>query len=344
VSEERVNRGAVPRPCGEGSRTSASPQADRKPGNLLVLLDVFEDPAGGPNIVGERLALPDPVVFDVRSRARQAFPPQIAVRRTKRTRTSPILKQMPDQSEVQAKVDSWAETVRATVAEETRDRIIAKRKDKSLRVIQAALDFADQNIKGIGLQVNRAAASAGLPGIACRSGCAACCFVRVSVLPAEVFNLAAHVNETFTAEQRAVLIEKLRNYIESIAALPVEGRMRHQLACAFLGQDRCCTVYQARPLACRMHHSLSREACEDPNEPVPLIEDFINATVPVMEGIYDGTAMACTRPDELEFAPAMLIALEEPDAETRWLSGEEVFTNAVDLYLREYVANLLKGS
>jgi Fe-S-cluster containining protein len=117
--------------------------------------------------------------------------------------------------------------------------------------------------------------------------------------------------------------------------------MRHVLACPFLGEGQQCSIYGVRPLACRMHHSLSREACEDPNSPVPVIDDYVQATVPVMEGIYNGTQEAGAESEELEFAPAMVVALEQDDAESRWLAGEEVFTGAVDLYLRQYVANLM---
>ena len=91
-----------------------------------------------------------------------------------------------------------------------------------------------------------------------------------------------------------------------------------------------------------MHHSLSREACEDPVSPVPVVEDFVNATVPVMEGIFEGSAKAGTVPDELEYVPAMIVALEQEDAEERWLAGEQVFAGAVDLYLRDYVRRLLQ--
>ncbi|MFI5386615.1 MAG: YkgJ family cysteine cluster protein [Fimbriimonadales bacterium] len=237
--------------------------------------------------------------------------------------------------------ENWAVEVRETVASEVRDLIRARRNDASVNILESSLGFADHNIKGITHAVNSSAAQCGRPGIACRSGCAACCYVRVSVMPAEALNLARHVKERFTRQELYLLLDRIRSYVGSIAALPVEGRMRHVLACPFLSEQQQCTVYQARPLACRMHHSLSREACEDPESPVPVIEDYVNATVPVMEGIYEGSGMAGTRPDELEFAPAMLVALEQEDVEERWLAGEHVFTGAVDLYLRDYVAKLL---
>ena len=244
---------------------------------------------------------------------------------------------MPEPNEVTA----WAEEVRETVANETRDRIEMRRRGEAATVLGDTLAFADGNIKGISLTVNRATAKIGFNGIACQAGCAACCYVRVTALPPEVFNIARYVNEKFSADERASLLDRIRSYVDSIAALPVERRMRHVLACPFLSEEQSCTVYEARPLACRMHHSLSREACEDRDSPVPVIQDFIEATVPVMEGVYAGCALAGAEPGELEYIPAMQTVLEEEDAEARWLAGEDVFSGAVDLYLRDYVAKLL---
>ncbi|HTQ10030.1 MAG TPA: YkgJ family cysteine cluster protein [Fimbriimonadaceae bacterium] len=240
--------------------------------------------------------------------------------------------------------EAWAEEVRETVAKEVSGRIIRRRAGEPAEVIADSLAFADGNIKGIALMVNRAAAKFNLSGIACRSGCAACCYVRVSVLPPEALNIARHVKEKFAPDEQTALLARIHAYVESIAALPVEGRMRHVLACPFLSPQQSCTIYEVRPLACRMHHSLSREACEDRDSPVPVIEDFVEATVPVMEGIYNGCAAAGAKPGELEFAPAMETALTEEDAEARWLAGEDVFAGAIDLYLREYVAKLLNGA
>src|ERR1044072_1346297 len=168
-------------------------------------------------------------------------------------------------------VDAWSEDVRDTIAREVRDNLIKRRGGVELRVIQSALDFADGNIAGIFRSVEAAAGKVGIAGVACAAGCAACCHVRVYILPIEAFNLARHVNETFTPEQRAALLVRLQAYVDSIAALPVEGRMRHVLACPFLAESKQCSVYSARPLACRMHHSRSRAACEDEASPVPVI-------------------------------------------------------------------------
>ncbi|HWA82301.1 MAG TPA: YkgJ family cysteine cluster protein [Fimbriimonadaceae bacterium] len=238
------------------------------------------------------------------------------------------------------KIEAWADAVRATVAKEVREHVQAKR----VEFLDSTLAFANRNIADIARHVDASAASCGLSGIACGAGCAACCYVRVSILSAEAVNIARHVREAFTEEELARLLERIRAYADSIAALPVESRMRHVLACPFLGEGQRCTIYEARPLACRMHHSLSREACEDATSPVPVVEDFVHATVPVMEGIYNGCGEAGVQTEELEFIPAMQIALEQPDVEDRWLAGERVFEKAVDLYLRDYVARLMAES
>ena len=77
--------------------------------------------------------------------------------------------------------------------------------------------------------------------------------------------------------------------------------------------------------------------CEDPAAPIPVIGEYVNATIPVMEGVHRGCDEAETRSGELEFIPAVRIALEEDRVEERWLAGEDVFDGAVDLYLRDYV-------
>ncbi|HVT11732.1 MAG TPA: YkgJ family cysteine cluster protein [Fimbriimonadaceae bacterium] len=237
--------------------------------------------------------------------------------------------------------EAWGDTVRETVAKEVCGHIEAKQRGQRVDVLDSTLAFANRNIADIARLVDASAASCGKAGIACGAGCAACCYVRVSILSAEALNVARHVRERCTEEERARLLERIDAYVESIAALPVESRMRHVLACPFLGEDQRCTIYEARPLACRMHHSLSREACEDAASPVPVIEDFINATVPVMEGIYNGCGEAGVQTGELEFIPAMQIALEGPNIEERWLAGERVFEKAIDLYLRDYVMRLM---
>lgn len=245
------------------------------------------------------------------------------------------------ESDKERRIDAWGATVRQTVAKETRDHIEAKRGGGRINILDSTLTFANRNIADIARAVNASAAACGAAGIACRAGCAACCYVRVSVLSVEALNIGRHVRETYADAERAKLVAKIKSYVESIAALPVESRMRHVLACPFLGAQQQCTIYEVRPLACRMHHSLSREACEDATSPVPVIEDFVKATVPVMEGIFDGCGEAGTQSEELEFMPAVQIAIEQEDVEERWLAGEPVFEGAVDLYLRDYVRRLL---
>lgn len=225
--------------------------------------------------------------------------------------------------------DAWAEQVYEAVAGEVCEGL--KSRD-SQRALQPSLDFADHNIAGITQAVDRAAAQAGTAGIACRTGCAICCHFRVSALPIEVFNVARYVDARFSAEERSGLVEKLERYIEEEKDLPMRALYR----CPALGADDRCTVYAARPLVCRMHHSRSVEACAKLETPTPVMLEYAAATAPILQGIQDGAARAGTAPDEVEYVPGLLTALTEPDAESRWLDGEDVFAGNAVLFLDEY--------
>lgn len=241
-------------------------------------------------------------------------------------------------------LEAWSREVRETVAKEVAANLVKRRNGVPLRVLQTAHEFADHNIAGIARIVNAGAAKANTAGIACGAGCAACCHVRVTIMPIEAIEIGRHLVESLSLEEREVLLERLRRYIDTIAALPTHERLRYQLACPFLNSQNQCGIYSVRPLVCRMHHSLSRAACEDAESGIPVIEDFVEATIPVMEGVFDAATDAGMVPGELELAPAILLVLDEPGAEGLWLQGEDVFAGTVDLFLREYAESKLAQS
>lgn len=108
--------------------------------------------------------------------------------------------------------------------------------------------------------VGKAVEEAG--GAACRKGCAHCCHIPVLLTTAEADEIArfsgkarvshpAHGMKAFdifesSAPQR--LLEEART--------AAEARYTGQ-ACPFLRNDQTCGVYDVRPLACRLHFSLS---------------------------------------------------------------------------------------
>jgi len=173
---------------------------------------------------------------------------------------------------------------------------------------------------------------------ACDAGCAYCCHLRVSVLPIEVVRLRAYIDEKFDDEQRQTLISRLREYVATLASMPVMQRINAPLRCPLLDESNRCRAYEARPLACRIHNSVDAEACrknlDDESVAVPVIPAFEETLSPVLNGLNDGCFQAGLASRDLELAPALLLALTT-DAGERWIKGEDSFATAEDEEVRE---------
>jgi Fe-S-cluster containining protein len=75
----------------------------------------------------------------------------------------------------------------------------------------------------------------------CRSGCADCCHVRLSITGVEAAAIRAHVAAWPLARRRA-----LGDYPAGVRADPSD-------ACAALDGDGRCAIYEVRPIVCRSH-------------------------------------------------------------------------------------------
>lgn len=80
------------------------------------------------------------------------------------------------------------------------------------------------------------------PDAACAQGCSDCCHIRVEVTRWEAEQIA---------RERGLHMRAVRG---SADEQDVFGR-----SCGFLSEGRC-TIYEARPLACRLHHSIGPDA------------------------------------------------------------------------------------
>ncbi len=92
---------------------------------------------------------------------------------------------------------------------------------------------------------------------ACAAGCAHCCHVPVGVAPSEVERLGQALGDRATPAWRAQLrrrgAEAERDGWRRLAA----ARQR----CVLLDAADRCSVYEARPIACRGWHTSDRAAC-----------------------------------------------------------------------------------
>jgi Fe-S-cluster containining protein len=160
----------------------------------------------------------------------------------------------------------------------------------------------------------------------CKPGCAYCCNHRIEALPAEVFLIARELNK-LPADKLAEVTARLRAH----AALARGLRpAQHRLTCPLL-ENSLCTVYEMRPYACRRFHSLDVEQCKDPEGVPPANEELNMKSAAVMIGMVEGyrKRLLPTHPHEL--GAALLVALEQADAEERWYRGEAVFEEMPDI-------------
>ena len=169
------------------------------------------------------------------------------------------------------------------------------------------------------------------PRPACKKGCAYCCHLHVAVTIPELLLAVGYARETKDAAELAALAARAKH-----AAYLARGTtpLTYPMPpCAFLGEDGACTIYAARPLACRGHHSFDVEACRQVFEtkkdvPTPKRETLVMLGDSAARGLRDALSELRLDGGTYELNQALDIALREPEADVRWRNGEAVFSGA----------------
>lgn len=172
-----------------------------------------------------------------------------------------------------------------------------------------------------------------LPQIACRKGCAWCCYVMVTASAPEVLAVARYLRATCSADELSAIAEGVRQLDDVVHGMSESQRARVRRPCALLGADGSCAVYAARPVACRAWNSTDADACarfvEDGEADVAVEAVTFTLVTALRAGIDAGLRDVRRASEHLELTAALRIVLDEPDVEARWLAGEPVFTAAI---------------
>lgn len=168
------------------------------------------------------------------------------------------------------------------------------------------------------------------PQLACKRGCTFCCHGYVSATAPQIFAAAAAVRGQGIAGEAA--LERLRATALRVQGFAWRDRIALRLPCPLL-VDAACSIYPARPLACRGYVSPSVAACERAFEQltdeVPIPSAYANVRS-ALEMALRAALQACALPAvSYELTGALTRALDCADAEVRWLRGEEVFAQAL---------------
>ena len=177
---------------------------------------------------------------------------------------------------------------------------------------------------------------------ACRAGCAHCCHQTVGVTPPEVFAIHAHLRATRTPDELDAVAARLRAADDRTRGMAPLDRVSPDLPCPFLVDGRC-SIYEARPLACRGTNSLDASACERSLHDPATRAAFLAGTVSVpcylepmraFHAVTAGLQLALDQLHGLEGTPleltaAMRIMLDDPDTmPQQWLDGKDPFAAA----------------
>jgi Fe-S-cluster containining protein len=163
--------------------------------------------------------------------------------------------------------------------------------------------------------------------IACSKGCNYCCHSFVAITAPEAFRLAETIRGIKIAGMER---DAVRARAQPLIGVSPADRIGTKLPCPLLVEGGC-SVYRARPLVCRQATSTNLAACIDEFEGrdlhsrIPIsgvhLQHASNAHITLLGAMR----AAGFTTDALELAAALDVVLAEPDAEARWLRGEDVF-------------------
>jgi Fe-S-cluster containining protein len=158
--------------------------------------------------------------------------------------------------------------------------------------------------------------------IACKSGCWFCCSRWVDAKIPEILYVSRGL------EERPDSILAVEGAFRKFGSLNFEERKFTVTVCPMLSDDRC-SVYSRRPVACRLAVSRDAEICErsylETNEPIPRPQVY-NTTGSVYSVALTGALWRAGLDHRAyELTGGIRAAITTPDAERRWLDGEQIF-------------------
>jgi hypothetical protein len=168
--------------------------------------------------------------------------------------------------------------------------------------------------------------------LACGKGCHHCCYATVGVLAPEVLFLADGLRGQLSTEDLSSLQARSNRLRRRLDSMDRGAKLDAHMPCALV-QNRACSAYEARPLACRWTNSPSLQACLDilvhrSRAVLEMEEARYQPTQEVWQGLRAGLRDMGLDASLLALDAALSTALAQPDAAERYLSGEPVFDEA----------------
>jgi len=166
-------------------------------------------------------------------------------------------------------------------------------------------------------------------GYACSKGCSYCCHSTVAVSAPEVFRIVGAFESRSGDEREAVVARA-----GARAAASFEALVNLRSPCALLAQGDC-SVHEVRPMGCRQYVSTDLNGCraafEQATARFPFVPAAANAGLILRALLISAAASVGHKPELYDLSSALAVALTQPEAEKRWLAGEDVLVDAVKM-------------
>ena len=176
--------------------------------------------------------------------------------------------------------------------------------------------------------------AAGPKPLACHDGCSQCCCIPVEARAQELLLLAEHIRQHYSEAAFDALIERLRTHVSIVTRLTTQQQLTTNMICPLLLDGRC-SAYEARPLACRRHHSLDIAVCrkvfEDPSDittDTPKNQELFSAWTKMATAVITIFAEAEYDPVAYELGSGLLEALTNSAAGRRFQQKKKAFPGA----------------
>jgi Fe-S-cluster containining protein len=194
-----------------------------------------------------------------------------------------------------------------------------------LAVAAAALRHVEQTVDGFRQMAGRS--------IDCRAGCSFCCWLRIDARAHEVLLVRRFLEREELAHQREALMARVRESGARVAGLGHAARQAVHQPCALLDHAGCCTVYAARPAACRRYLSVSVDACEaiwnrEPPAQEPEHPGIAEPGRYAASGAHNAFIAAGYDGYSYDLMAALAEALDDPGCEARWRLKQPAFSEA----------------
>lgn len=174
-----------------------------------------------------------------------------------------------------------------------------------------------------------AAPAAARASVACRAGCGTCCHVPVGVQAHEVLLAAESIQTRFSPADLDGVIARAAAHRAEFAGKTMRERAALKSPCVLLQADSC-SIYEARPEACRAHHSNNLAGCRS-NLDSGI--DFTDVLIPAIRGrmfavmlsIDQAVAEAGFDGRAYDFGSALHEALTDSMCAVRWTQRQPAF-------------------